>query len=284
MHYWMARSLGLAAALVILVALVAYALDLVFVPPSAELSSAWAPHWRAYVALWDIAEQVGRSGLTEGVFPSTIRTFDKDGLPAFLPWIIIGLALGALAMLALVVMLLTGRRYPNGQNPVDAIASSPEDEQDDSGLDAGRLPIPPTSIRAAPGLIREPSLPIDGHKDGHRVTRPSARVFSEEKLLYTPRSEGAPWPDEGARVAVGRIESGLYASEQALTVALNSLEDVRRAALNLVLDPAVAQANQDLKEVHDALDDLEMAFEHLRGQQHALMAELVQLDGQAAPR
>jgi hypothetical protein len=81
-----------------------------------------------------------------------------------------------------------------------------------------------------------------------------------------------------------RFEASLYESEQALGAAMNSLEDVRRASLNLVLDPSVAQANQDLQEIHDALDELEIAFEQLRGQQHALMADLVQLDGQPAAR
>lgn len=272
MVYWVTRSLGFAAGLVMLAAFLAYAFDLVFVPPSADVSSAWAPHWRAYAVIWNLAEQIGRSGLSEGLFPSAIRTFDDDGLPAFVPWAALGLTLAVLAVFSLLVLMVVGPRSSElrrgAQDPSIAGASGAAgpNQEGDGALDGepGLLPIPPTSIRAAPPLIREQPLP-------------TAAVSSE-------KGSGAGPVSSASGSLARQIEAHLYDAEQALATAMGCLEDVRRASLNLVLDPTVAQANQDLKEVHDALDELEMAFEQLRGQQHLLMADLVQRDGQPPAR
>lgn len=274
MVYWMTRSLGFAAGLVMLAAFLSYALDLVFVPPSADFSSAWAPHWRAYAAFWNLAEQIGRSGLSEGLFPSVIRTFDNDGLPAFVPWAALGITLAVLAVLSLLVLLVVGPRpsqlHASGQKDslegTSGSAKSGLDGDDVLEGEGGLLPIPPTSIRAAPPLIRE---------------RPESAPVATSSAEATP---GSPAVGSAPAALARQIESHLYESEQALATAMGCLEDVRRASLNLVLDPAVAQANQDLKEIHDALDELEMAFEQLRGQQHLLMADLVQRDGQSPAR
>lgn len=240
MGFWMTRSLAMAAGLLLVAGALAYALDLVFVPPSQEHVSNWAPHWRAYTMLWDLAEQVGRSGLREGMFPATIRAFDDDGLPAFLPWVVLGLAMAVLTLVSIFLMAIFGKSQPE---PTESHTREPAlgavAPELDTAAEAAQeppLPTPPASIRAAPVA--------------------SASVLARS------------------------LEQNLYGSEQALALAAQCVEDLRRAAVNLVLDPTVAQANQDLKEVHDALDELEMAFEQLRGQQHALMADLVQLNGQ----
>ncbi|MGA1253704.1 MAG: hypothetical protein ACO3WN_07740 [Burkholderiaceae bacterium] len=242
--YWVTRSLGMAAGLLLVFAALAYALDLVFLPPPSGNSSDWAPHWRAYSALWDFAEQVGRSGLREGLFPSVIRRFDDDGLPAFLPWVVLGLCLGILTLVSLFLANVLGSapatpQEAHGREPALGPVAPPRHQERRIAQEAP-LPAPPASIRVAPAV-------------------------------------------GGSTFARG-LEQKLYDSEKALALATQSLEDLRRAAVNLVLDPTVAEVNEDLKEVHDALDALEMAFEQLRGQQHALMANLGQLTGYSATR
>jgi hypothetical protein len=241
----MTRFLAMAAGVLLVAGALAYALDLVFLPPSQEHASNWAPHWRAYTVLWNFAEHVGRSGLREGVFPATIRAFDDKGLPAFLPWVVLGLGMAILTLVSIFLLAIFGKgrqlsQEPHTREPAlgDAAAEFDTVSQD---LEAAPLPTPPVSIRAAPSR----AIPV-----------------------------------ASASVVARSLEQNLYGSEQALALAAQCVEDLRRAAVNLVLDPTVAQANQDLKDVHDALDELEMAFEQLRGQQHALMADLVQLNGQ----
>nr|UOZ96338.1 hypothetical protein NCPCFENI_00231 [Cupriavidus sp.] len=244
MGYWVTRSLGMAAGLLLVLALLAYTLDLVFLPPPSGHSSDWAPHWRAYSALWNFAEQVGRSGLREGLFPSVIRRFDDDGLPAFLPWVVLGLCMGILTLVSLFFVNVLGaeparRQEAHSREPALGPVEPPHHDARKTVQEAP-LPAPPASIRVAPASL-------------------------------------------GGVFARG-LEQKLYDSEKALALATQSLEDLRRAAVNLVLDPTAAQVNQDLKEVHDALDELEMAFEQLRGQQHALMANLAQFTGHSATR
>lgn len=246
MGFWMTRFLAMAAGVLLAAGALAYALDLVFLPPSQEIASNWAPHWRAYTVLWNLAEQVGRSGLREGLFPQTIRAFDDEGLPAFLPWVVLGLGVAILTLVSVFLLAIFGKRRPVPQEPhtrepaLGAAASA--FDTDSQAAEAAPLPAPPVSIRAEP----IPAAP----------------------------------PVASASVVARSLEQNLYGSEQALALATQCVEDLRRAAVNLVLDPTVAQANQDLKDVHDALDELEMALEQLRGQQHALMADLVQLNGQ----
>ena len=274
MHYWLARSFGVAAALLIVAAGLAYAFDLVFVPPAAEAAAWQAPHWRAYAWAWQWAEQVGRSGLSQGFFPSTIRQFDDSGLPAYLPWVAMAAGAAALAVLSMLVMMFFGGRMAAGnETPREPSLAAGESSLEDESLSGAPLPIPPTSIRAAPSLIREPS-----------AAKALAPTPAPASVPAPPGVAARPSLPVGSGEFARRLEASLYESEQALGAAMTSLEDVRRASLNLVLDPAVAQANQDLQEVHDALDELEIAFEQLRGQQHALMADLVQLDGQPAAR
>ena len=239
MGFWVTRSLGMAAGLLLLLAVLAYALDLVFLPPTSGQASDWAPHWRAYSALWNFAEQVGRSGLREGLFPSAIRRFDDDGMPAFLPWVVLGLCMGILTLGSLFL--------------VNALGGEPATPQE--------------------AHSREPALgPVEPPLDKGRI--------AQEAPLPTPPVSIRVAPAAGGGAFSRGLEQRLYDSEQALALATQSLEDLRRAAVNLVLDPTVAQVNQDLKEVHDALDELEMAFDRLRGQQHALMASLAQSQGQ----
>lgn len=239
MGFWVTRSLGMAAGLLLLFAALAYALDLVFLPPTPGQSSDWAPHWRAYSALWNFAEQVGRSGLREGFFPSVIRRFDDDGMPAFLPWVVLGLCMGILTLVSLFLVNVMG-----GEPAMPQEAHS-----------------------------REPALgPVEPPPDQGRITREPPLPFPPVSIRVAPAT--------GSGTFTRGLEQKLYDSEQALALATQSLEDLRRAAVNLVLDPTVAQVNQDLKEVHDALDELEMAFDKLRGQQHALMASLAQSQGQ----
>lgn len=242
MGFWVTRSLGMAAGLLLVLAALAYALDLVFLPPKFAHSSDWAPHWRAYSVLWNFAEQVGRSGLREGLFPSVIRQFRGDGLPAFLPWVVLGLSMGILTLVSLFLVNVMGG---------ESSATAQEDHS------------------------REPALgPVEPPPDTGRIT--------QEAPLPAPPASIRVAPAIGGVAFARGLEQKLYDSEQALALATRSLEDLRRAAVNLVLDPTVAQVNQDLKEVHDALDELEMAFEQLRGQQHALMASLAQSKGQPA--
>jgi hypothetical protein len=276
MHYWLARSFGVTAALLIVAAVLAYAFDLVFVPPAAEAAAWQAPHWRAYAWAWQWAEQLGRTGLSQGFFPSTIRQFDDSGLPAYLPWAALAAGAAALAVLSMLVMMfLGGRMAGSHDSPREPSLAADDGSLEDVALSGAPLPIPPTSIRAAPSLIREPSVA--------RASAPAPAPASAPAPT-PPSVAGRPGLPMGSGEFARRLEASLYESEQALGAAMTSLEDVRRASLNLVLDPAVAQANQDLQEIHDALDELEIAFEQLRGQQHALMADLVQLDGQPAAR
>jgi len=280
MHYWLARSFGVAAALLILAAVLAYAFDLVFVPPAAEAAAWQAPHWRAYAWAWQWAEQLGRTGLSQGFFPSTIRQFDDSGLPAYLPWVALAAAAAALAVLSMLLMMFLGGRMTAGNDtPREPSLAAGDASLEDDALSGAPLPIPPTSIRAAPSLIREPAVAKNAGP------APTSTPTSSPTSTSAPASVAVrPGLPLGAGEFARRLEASLYESEQALGAAMTSLEDVRRASLNLVLDPAVAQANQDLQEIHDALDELEIAFEQLRGQQHALMADLVQLDGQPPAR
>jgi hypothetical protein len=289
MHYWMARSFGIAAALLIVAAAFAYAFDLVFVPPAVDAAAWQAPHWRAYAWAWQWAEQLGKAGLSEGIFPSTIRQFDRSGLPAYLPWITLGVAAAALAVVSMLVMMFMGGR--TGRQNVDSqrepLLNGREDGLDEGVSAAAPLPVAPTSIRTAPSLIRE-GAPTEGPGTAISAISPAAGGDRGHAAVLprvpTPSEDLGTKPAMASTEFARRLESSLYDAEQALGAAMTSLEDVRRASLNLVLDPSVAQANQDLQEIHDALDELEIAFEQLRGQQHALMADLVQLDGQPAAR
>ena len=260
--YWMARSLGVATALVVVAGLLAYAFDLVFVPPSDSASSWQAPHWQIYKSLWEFAEYLGRLGLRQGIFPSVIRQFDDQGLPAYLPWIAIGLVLGVLSLLSLLFLVFSSAKPSETSVPphLEPTANSP-------------MPRPPSSILSDPVIVAEPLIQAAAshHPQAESSSQPYLETVQKTSAVRVQPSDSAL-----------RMESNLYESEQALETAIACLEEMRRASLNLVLDPAVAKANQDLRSIHQALDELEISIEQLRGHQHALMADLVKLHGQPA--
>jgi hypothetical protein len=79
---------------------------------------------------------------------------------------------------------------------------------------------------------------------------------------------------QGSRSLPGfdHFERVLLKSEASLESLRMGLESARRAGVNLVIDPSIAQANADLQELRSSLDEIDLAVEELRGHQHLLMA------------
>lgn len=74
---------------------------------------------------------------------------------------------------------------------------------------------------------------------------------------------------------IEEMETSLFDSEKVLEQALSDLKEMRQNVLNLSLDPDGPNREEDLAEARAALDRTEEALAKVRGQQHSMIAGLV---------
>ena len=240
-----AKLLVIVGLLAIGLAVIASALQLWFLPPSA-INAAWSPpHLVVYEFIWNGAREVAVWGLSQGILPEGIRQFKSQGVPAFLPWL--GLAI-CLLLLAAVFFLLSFVR---------------------SG---------------APQLLNQEVEPVLAKTDSAHhpsVSRHSplgSSSFEDEDALSPQAQEAASLgtsgnykqPDSLEKL----VEESLLYSEAQLSHAQESVERLRRALVNVYLD-AGSTATEDMQDLRTSIEELEITLETLKGEQHRVMAALV---------
>ena len=239
-----AKLLVIVGLLAIGLAVIASTLQLWFLPPS-SMNAAWSPpHLVVYEFIWNGARELAVWGLSQGILPEDIRQFKSQGVPAFLPWLGLGVSL---FLLAAVFFLLSFVRSGSPQRlneevePVLAKTASAHHPSISGlsplGSSLEDADAPPSQAQEAPGL---------GAAAGHKQPD-SLEKLVEESLLY---------------------------SEAQLSHAQESVERLRRALVNVYLD-AGSTATEDMQDLRTSIEELEITLETLKGEQHRVMAALV---------
>jgi hypothetical protein len=253
-----ARFLLLLSFLALLFAVIASTAQLWFLPPS-QIGAAWTPpHLLAYDYFWSAARAFARWGLSHGFLPEEIRQFKSQGVPAFLPWLVLSagvLILAAIFGLASLFFPATARALSNESEPtfvavggapqantISAKVQTPVKQQVNLNLPASKAQ---TSLAPNPSELAKPSDPL------------------------------APLAAEQGHEAFGKlVEESLLYSEEQLCHAQESVERIRRALVNVYLD-AGSTANEDMQDLRSCIEELEITLETLKGEQHRVMAALV---------
>lgn len=253
-----AKFLLLLSFLAVLFAVIASTAQLWFLPPS-QVGAAWTPpHLLAYDYLWNAARALARWGLSQGFFPEEIRQFKSQGVPAFLPWLVVSAGMLALAALVGLVSLFfpaVGRVPSHDAEPtLEAVGGTSQANTADEARQApGQQPVSPQPAALTP--------------DSSLSARPSQPIKPAESVT--------PLAAEQVHQAFGKlVEESLLYSEAQLSHAQESVERLRRALVNVYLD-AGSTATEDMQDLRSSIEELEITLETLKGEQHRVMAALV---------
>jgi hypothetical protein len=253
-----AKFLLLLSFLAVLFAVIASTAQLWFLPPS-QVSAAWTPpHLLVYDYLWNAARAVARWGLSQGFFPEEIRQFKSQGVPAFLPWLVVSAGMLALAALVGLVSLFfpaVGRVPSHDAEPtLAAVGGTSQANTADETMQApGQQSVSPQPAALPP--------------DSSLSARPSQPIKPAESVT--------PVAAEQVYQAFGKlVEESLLYSEAQLSHAQESVERLRRALVNVYLD-AGSTATEDMQDLRSSIEELEITLETLKGEQHRVMAALV---------
>lgn len=109
------------------------------------------------------------------------------------------------------------------------------------------------------------------------VAASSASESSGETAASTDTASTSPDADAAKPLpsTIEEMETSLFDSEKVLEQALSDLKEMRQNVLNLSLDPDGPNREEDLAEARAALDRTEDALAKVRGQQHSMIAGLV---------
>jgi hypothetical protein len=244
--------------LAFLFAVIAATAQLWFLPPS-EVNAAWTPpHLLAYDYLWNAARALARWGLSQGFFPEEIHQFKSQGVPAFLPWLVVSAGMLALAALVGLISLFfpaVGRAPSHDAEPTLAAVSGAS--QANTADEA----------RKAPGQQQVSSHPPSPTPDSSLSAKPLESPGPAEPV--------APLAADQVHQAFGKlVEESLLYSEAQLSHAQESVERLRRALVNVYLD-AGSTATEDMQDLRSSIEELEITLETLKGEQHRVMAALV---------
>lgn len=104
------------------------------------------------------------------------------------------------------------------------------------------------------------------------ASEPSGETAASTNTASTPPEADAAKPLPST---IEEMETRLFDSEKVLEQALSDLKEMRQNVLNLSLDPDGPNREEDLAEARAALDRTEDALARVRGQQHSMIAGLV---------
>lgn len=253
-----ARFLLLLSFLALLFAVIASTAQLWFLPPS-QVGAAWTPpHLLAYDYFWNAARAFARWGLSQGFLPEEIRQFKSQGVPAFLPWLV--LSAGMLILAA--VFGLASLFFP-------ATARALSHESEPTLVAGGGVPQANTiSAKVQTPVEQQANLNLPASKA-------ETSLAPDSSELAKPSEPLAPLAAEQGHEAFGKlVEESLLYSEEQLYHAQESVERIRRALVNVYLD-AGSTATEDMQDLRSCIEELEITLETLKGEQHRVMAALV---------
>lgn len=143
-----------------------------------------------------------------------------------------------------------------------------------------------TPFGSEPAIASAESIKADGESNNRvptasaeqAATAPSsASDASGETAVPTDTASTPPDADAAKPLpsTIEEMETSLFDSEKVLEQALSDLKEMRQNVLNLSLDPDGPNREEDLAEARAALDRTEEALAKVRGQQHSMIAGLV---------
>jgi hypothetical protein len=243
--------------------IVGVSLDIRFLGPD-RLTTGWeTPHLWIYRHYWDVilvsVDWVYFAIASIGV-PLNFSIQIADELPAFLFWA----PFVAFFSFFLFIFFLFSAQSNQGEGR-STLSQAFSTEQKGSQL---RQLFPPLRATKRP----PPVLPSDT-EDPAPLLAPPLDEFpsvSSAQVVHRPAAERATCVPRD----FDHFERVLLKSEASLETLRLGLEAARRAGVNLVIDPSIAQAYSDLQELRSSLDEIDLAIEELRGHQHLLMATL----------
>ena len=254
-----AHRVLLASVACLLVGLGMHATNTYWLPPQTGATGLYASFWTWLGGtLQSMAEPSLRA----------IRIVDgwmSTGVPGLVIWGPIALAVLLIALIDLALVAVAVRRLLASRSaPGHFIA--PHLGGANLGGNSSVLPAADsTSIGSEPTIATAELPKAEG--ESTNVTAPTSP--QEDTAAASPDS-AKPLPS-----TIEEMETSLFDSEKVLEQALSDLKEMRQNVLNLSLDPDGPNREEDLAEARAALDRTEEALAKVRGQQHSMIAGLV---------
>ncbi|MEY3969773.1 MAG: hypothetical protein RL617_786 [Pseudomonadota bacterium] len=206
----------------------------------------------------------------------------STGVPGLVIWGPIAMAVLLIALIDLAMVAVAVRRLL-ASRPVAGHFIAPHLGGTNLGGDSPALALPAVDSNptgSEPTLAAAEVAKAEGDS-----TNPNASASSEEGAAAASSAsqattETAPTVSDADTAkplpsTIEEMETSLFDSEKVLEQALSDLKEMRQNVLNLSLDPDGPNREEDLAEARAALDRTEEALAKVRGQQHSMIAGLV---------
>lgn len=206
----------------------------------------------------------------------------STGVPGLVIWGPIAMAVLLIALIDLAMVAVAVRRLL-ASRPVAGHFIAPHLGGTNLGGDSPALALPAVDSNptgSEPTLAAAEVAKAEGDS-----TNPNASASSEEGAAAAlsasqATTETAPTVSDADTAkplpsTIEEMETSLFDSEKVLEQALSDLKEMRQNVLNLSLDPDGPNREEDLAEARAALDRTEEALAKVRGQQHSMIAGLV---------
>lgn len=206
----------------------------------------------------------------------------STGVPGLVIWGPIAMAVLLIALIDLAMVAVAVRRLL-ASRPVAGHFIAPHLGGTNLGGDSPALALPavdsnPTGseptlaaaeVAKAEGDSTNPNASASS-EEGAAAASSASQATTETASTVSDADTAKPLPS-----TIEEMETSLFDSEKVLEQALSDLKEMRQNVLNLSLDPDGPNSEEDLAEARAALDRTEEALAKVRGQQHSMIAGLV---------
>lgn len=206
----------------------------------------------------------------------------STGVPGLVIWGPIAMAVLLIALIDLAMVAVAVRRLL-ASRPVAGHFIAPHLGGTNLGGDSPALALPavdsnPTGseptlaaaeVAKAEGDSTNPNASASS-EEGAAAASSASQATTETASTVSDADTAKPLPS-----TIEEMETSLFDSEKVLEQALSDLKEMRQNVLNLSLDPDGPNREEDLAEARAALDRTEEALAKVRGQQHSMIAGLV---------
>jgi len=206
----------------------------------------------------------------------------STGVPGLVIWGPIAMAVLLIALIDLAMVAVAVRRLL-ASRPVAGHFIAPHLGGTNLGGDSPALALPavdsnPTGseptlaaaeVAKAEGDSTNPTASASS-EEGAAAASSASQATTETASTVSDADTAKPLPS-----TIEEMETSLFDSEKVLEQALSDLKEMRQNVLNLSLDPDGPNREEDLAEARAALDRTEEALAKVRGQQHSMIAGLV---------
>lgn len=211
----------------------------------------------------------------------------STGVPGLVIWGPIALAVLLVALIDLALVAVAVRRLL-ASRPAPGHFVAPHLGGVNLSGDLAAPLVESSASGSEPTLSTDSSIKVEGGSaaasaqatsEGSAASASGSNETSAEATAAAPTQTASTSSDSDTAKplpsTIAEMETSLFDSEKVLEQALSDLKEMRQNVLNLSLDPDGPNREEDLAEARAALDRTEDALAKVRGQQHSMIAGLV---------